>query len=91
MQVLAERWLSSRADLSPTRLGLAWTRMDAKARSAMTQWATTLKEDPQAFDAADRAFKAALGNPHNLPADAKPIMLTYLQGRALRAVYEPLF
>jgi hypothetical protein len=51
----------------------------------------SLKHDPDAYDAAYGAFLAALGNPTNLPADVKPKLLTYLQGRAFRKVFEPQF
>lgn len=91
LQLLAERWLADNAGLSAARLDIAWTKMDEAAKSGMEQWVVTLKHDPDAHDAAYRAFLVALGNPAGLPDDVKPKMLTYIQGRAFRAVYEPQF
>ncbi len=87
LQVLAERWLADNAKLSAGPLDRAWIKMDQKAKARMEQWAVALNHDPEAHDLAYRSFIVALGNPR-LPADAKPKLLTYLQGRALREVYE---
>lgn len=87
LQVLAERWLADNAQLSVQRLDSAWIKMDQKAKARMEQWAVALNHDPEAHDLAYRSFIVALGSPR-LPADAKPKLLTYIQGRALREVYE---
>jgi len=91
LQVLAERWLADQAQLSSPRLESAWVKMDKKAKTRIEQWAVALNHDPETHDAAYRSFVVALGNSTHLPADSKPKLLTYIQGRALREVYERRF
>jgi hypothetical protein len=88
LQVLAERWLSDAAQLSARQLDSAWIKMDKKAKARIEQWAVALNHDPKTHDVAYRSFVVALGSSTHLPADAKPRLLTYIQGRALREVYE---
>ena len=79
------------AQLTAQRLDGAWIKMDQKAKARMEQWAVALNHDPEAHDMAYRSFIAALGNSTRLPADVKPKLLHYIQGRALREVYERRF
>jgi hypothetical protein len=88
LQVLAERWLADKAQLSAQRLDSAWIKMDQKAKARMEQWAVALNHDPETHDAAYQSFIVVLGNSTRLPVDSKPKVLTYIQGRALREVYE---
>lgn len=91
LQVLAERWLTDRAQLSSQQLDRAWVGLDKKAKARFEQWAVALDHDPEAHDMVYRSFIAALGRPKSLPASAEPQLLTYVQGRALREVYERRF
>jgi hypothetical protein len=91
LQVLAERWLADHAQLSAMRLEGAWINMDKETKERIENWAIALNHDPEAHDAAYRSFVLALGFSTHLPADAKPRLLTYIQGRALREVYERRF
>jgi hypothetical protein len=91
LQLLAERWLAQKAGLSPQRLDAAWNKLAPEDRSQMRRWALATDLDPAAQDTAYRAFTAALGPGPALPEDATPKILTYVQGRTFRAVYEPGF
>ena len=91
LQILAEQWLAKYASLTPRQLDTAWTRMDDDAKHRIEQWTVALNHDPEAHDLAYKAFIAALGNPSNLPVDSRPKLLTYVQGRAFRAIFEPRF
>jgi hypothetical protein len=64
--------------------------MNSDAKSALERWTKDLDDEPEVHDRAFQAFLAALGAVH-LPPDAKPKVLTYLQGRAFRAEYQPRF
>lgn len=91
LQVLAERWLADKAQLPAQKLDSAWIKMDKKAKARMELWAVALNHDPETHDVAYRSFIVALGSSPHLPADTKPRLLTYIQGRALREVYERRF
>lgn len=91
LQVLAERWLADNAQLSRKQLDSAWINMDQKAKARIEQWAVELDHDPETHNVAYRSFIVALGASVHLPTDTKPQLLTYIQGRALREVYEPRF
>lgn len=91
LQMLAERWLWDHARLSPKALDQGRRQMDAKAKARIEKWTRWLNHDPVDHDLAYNAFLAALGNPADLPPDSRPKLLTYVQGRAFRAVYETRF
>ncbi|MEO6216706.1 MAG: hypothetical protein ABIO86_11795 [Sphingomonas sp.] len=92
LQILAEAWLQKNATLSPQRLGAAWAAMGADAKAPFLRWAITLESDPEGRNQAYGAFLKGLGDrAGSLPPDAKPKIVTYLQGRSLRSVFEPRF
>jgi hypothetical protein len=91
LQVLSEQWLLENGRISTQQLSGAWITMEKKAKARMERWAVTLNHDPEGYSDAYQSFVTALGNPAHLPSDSKPKVLTYLQGRALREIYEPQF
>ncbi len=70
LQVLAERWLADKAQLSRKQLGSAWINMDQKAKVRIEQWAVALDHDPETHDVAYLSFIVALGASVHLPTVA---------------------
>jgi hypothetical protein len=91
LQLLAERWLDTKAGLKPERLDEAWTGLDRNARARLQSWALAPAPDPAAREDAYRTFVSALGDPAARHVDAAPKLLTYVQGRVFRDAYEPGF
>jgi hypothetical protein len=91
LQLLSEKWIGTHAGLAPATLNSAWETMDRAARSSFELWAETLAPDSAVVDKAYGAFSSRLGLQPASSEQIKPQLVTYLQGRALRAVYEPLF
>jgi hypothetical protein len=90
LQVLSERWLLEKKGLTSNELHLAWNRMDKVARGRVEQWVVQLTPDPAGDEEAFEAFQKVIGVKNDL-RDSRPQVMTYLQGRAFRSVFEARF
>jgi len=89
LQLLAEQWLLLHANLSREQLSSAWVKMPRADKAPMMAWAASLEHNPTGYDKPYLGFLKALGVVESkLPEDTKPKVLTYLQGRSLRALFE---
>jgi hypothetical protein len=91
LQILSENWIEKHTGVTPENLNLAWDSMDRGVRSGLERWAMSMVPNSDNVDKAYKAFISRLRLQPPTPELIKPQLVTYLQGRALRAVYEPLF
>lgn len=92
LQILAEKWLSNNTPFTSGKLDRAWGMMDRRAKAALEAWANNLDHAPDVHERAYGAFMMQLGNYASKSSmDIRPKVITYLQGRALRSEFEPLF
>ncbi|MES2451986.1 MAG: hypothetical protein V4610_15610 [Pseudomonadota bacterium] len=90
LQLLAETWLQQELKLTPERLDAAWRKLSPGARQNARLWAIYMSPDSKEFGQVYTEFaKLLVVGGEALPAHARPKIVTYLQGRSLRTVYEP--